>query len=72
MVCAYPPEFVLLFLLIPLITVVIAALLIWYYALRSAESVAEKIINIGVALLLDAFILSTAISLFYTLSGCGP
>ena len=72
MVCAYPTEFVLLFLLIPLITVVIAALLIWYYALRSAESVAEKVINIGVALLLDAFILSTSISLFYTLSGCGP
>ena len=72
MVCAYPTEFVLLFLLIPLITVVIAAMLIWYYALRSADFFAEKVINIGVALLLDAFILSTSISLFYTLSGCGP
>ena len=72
MVCAYPPEFVLLFLLIPLISVVIAAMIIWYYALRSAESIAEKAINIGVALLLDAFIVSTSISLFYSLSGCGP
>jgi len=28
--------------------------------------------NIGAAVLLDAFILSISISLFYSLSGCGP
>lgn len=72
MVCAYPTEFVILFTLIPLIAIVICVLLLWYYATRSAESIVDKIINLGVAVLLDAFIVATSISLFYQLSGCGP
>lgn len=70
--CAYPTEVVLLFTLIPLISIVISMLILYYYATRSAESLTYKIMNIGGAVIIDAMILSVSISLFYTLSGCGP
>jgi len=70
--CAYPLEVVTLFTLIPFLSIIISILILWYYATRSAESLTYKIMNIGAAVLLDAFILSISISLFYSLSGCGP
>lgn len=70
--CAYPLEVVSLFTLIPLISLVICVVILWYYATRSAESLMFKIMNISVAALLDVFILATSIGLFYSLSGCGP
>lgn len=70
--CAYPLEVVSLFTLIPLISLVICVVILWYYATRSAESLMFKIMNIGVAAILDVFILATSIGLFYSLSGCGP
>lgn len=65
-----PSEVALLYGLIPLVAIVISTMILWYYALRSAESLIYKIVNIGVAVLIDAFILGTAISLFFALSGC--
>jgi hypothetical protein len=70
--CAYPVEVVALFTMIPLIAITISLVILWYYATRSAESLTYKIMNIGGAVIIDAFILSVSISLFYTLSGCGP
>jgi len=70
--CAYPLEVVTLFTLIPLISIIISIAILWYYATRSAESLTYKIMNIGGAVIIDAFILATSISLFYALSGCGP
>jgi hypothetical protein len=70
--CAYPLEVVSLFTLIPFISIVICLVITWYYATRSAESLVFKIMNIGVAVLLDVFIVATSITLFYSLSGCGP
>jgi len=67
-----PSEITILYALVPLIALVISIIILWYYATRSAESLIFKILNIGIAVLIDAFILATAITLFFSLNGCPP
>ena len=67
--CAeYPVETLALLAAIPIICICVAVVILWHYATKSAEYLFDKILNIGVALIMDAVIVGVGLRLFFALS----
>jgi heme O synthase-like polyprenyltransferase len=64
----YPVEMLALLAAIPIICIVVAIVILYHYATKSAELLFDKIMNIGTAIIVDAAIIGAGLKLFFALS----